>query len=156
MISEIISISIQADGREYVTEQHIDQFGFAHTVEYLADSGTDRAALLTEHAARLTAQLRQSEMDRWLAIVKEGQPIPVDGCRYVTRNEAFAYCFRSLVFDPDPSALYKAAWMVPYFSDEEFAGMGFDSAQISTVRDSAGKLNQANAILASVTPLETQ
>lgn len=154
MTSEIISISPQSDGRAYVTERHTDQFGAAHTVEYLADKNSDCDALLTEHAAQLTAQLRQSELDSWLTQVRDGQPIPVGGCRYVARNEAFAYCFRALVFDPDVQSFYHAAWMVPYFTDDEFTAMGFTSEQITDIRDRASTLAQAKALLDSVTPLE--
>lgn len=154
MTSEIISISPQADGRAYITERHVDQFGVAHNMEYLADADTDRDAMLQTRAEQLAEQLRQSELDSWLAEVKQGKPIPVDGCKYVTRDEAFTYCFRSLVFDPDVQALYPAAWMVPYFTDKEFSIMGFTAGQITDIRTRAATLNQAKAMLNSVTPLE--
>ena len=154
MTSEIISISPQADGRAYITERHVDQFGVAHTMEYLADAETDRDGTLQTHADQIEAGLKQSELDSWLSDVRQGQPIPVDGCRYVTRDEAFTYCFRSLVFDQDVQALYPAAWMVPYFTDVEFAAMGFSAEQITDIRGRATTLNQAKALLDSVTPLE--
>lgn len=154
MTSEIVATSPQSDGRAYVTERHVDQFGVAHNMEYLADAETDRDAMLQTHADQLAEQLRQSELDSWLADVKQGKPIPVGGCKYVTRDEAFTYCFRSLVFDPDVQALYPAAWMVPYFTNEEFAAMGFTSDQITDIRGRASTLAQAKALLDSVTPLE--
>ena len=154
MQSTLLIISPQSDGRSYVTERHVDQCGVAHIIEYLADAETDRDAMLQTHADQLAEQLRQSELDSWLADVKQGKPIPVGGCKYVTRDEAFTYCFRSLVFDPDVQALYPAAWMVPYFTDAEFAAMGFTAEQTTEIRTRAGTLNQAKSLLNSVTPLE--
>lgn len=154
MQSTLLTFLTQSDGRAYVTERHVDQFGMAHSMEYLADAETDRDAMLQTHADQLAEQLRQSELDSWLADVKQGKPIPVGGCKYVTRDEAFTYCFRSLVLDPDVQALYPAAWMVPYFTDAEFAAMGFTAEQIITIRESADKLSQAKALLDDVTPLE--
>lgn len=154
MQSILLTILPQTDGRAYVTERHVDQFGVAHNIGYLADADTDRDVMLQAHAERLAEQLRQSELDSWLAEVKQGKPIPVDGCKYVTRDEAFTYCFRSLVFDPDVQALYPAAWMVPYFTDAEFAAMGFTPDQITGIRDRAATLAHAKALLNSVTPLE--
>lgn len=154
MISEIVAISPQSDGRAYVTERHVDQFGVAHNIGYLADADTDRDAMLLIHAAQIEAGLKQLELDHWLSEVRQGKPIPVDGCRYVTRDEAFTYCFRSLAFDADVRALYPAAWMVPYFTDEEFTAMGFTAEQITDIRGRAATLAQAKALLDSVTPLE--
>jgi hypothetical protein len=154
MNSVIFAIAPQVDGRVYITEHHTDQFGLIHTQEYLSDAEADHTALLSTHAAQIGAQLRQSELDSWLSEVRQGNPIPADGCKYVTRDEAFAHCFRTLVFDPDVSALYPAAWMVPYFADEEFTAMGFTGDQIATIRATADKLTQAKALLDTVVPLE--
>ena len=150
MQSELISTLPQADGRAYVRERHIDALGVTHEVEYLAGPDTDYTAVMLARAPQIEAELRQSELDRWLAEVREGNPIPVDGTRYVTREEAFAHCFQTLAFDPNPQGLYKAAWMIPYFSDAELAVIGFTPSQLAKIRVNSDKLNQAREILASV------
>jgi hypothetical protein len=155
MISTIASTSLQEDGRAYVTESHTDQFGIDHHVEYLSEKTDDRAAILSEHAEQLAASLVQTELEHWLSVVESGEPIPVDGCKYVARNQAFAYCFQTLCFSPDVSRFYKIAWVVPYFTDTEFVDMGFSMAQIAQIRTNAVTLINANTLLTSVTPLES-
>jgi hypothetical protein len=53
----------QADGRNYVTEAHIDSAGGVHHIAYLAEAGADRAALLAVHAARLAESLAAAEFE---------------------------------------------------------------------------------------------
>lgn len=156
MIAEIVSITPQIDGRSYVRERHTDQFGIAHEIEYLADAGVDHGAAMATHAETLAEELKQAELASWLATVRQGNPIPVDGCRYCSRMEAFAYCFQSLVFDADSAALYKAAWMVPLFSDDELLAMGFTGNQVAEIRARVATLEQARKLLESVTPLEAE
>lgn len=153
MTSEIIKILPQADGRAYVRERHTDQFGIAHEIEYLAAPGTDYQAVMLARAPRIVEELRQSELARWLSEVSEGNPIPVDGPRYVSRDEAMAHCFRSLALSPNPQALYRAAWMIPYFTDAEFTAAGFTVAQTAEVRARAATLDQARQMLDTVTPV---
>lgn len=152
--SEIISLSPQADSRVYVRECHTDHSGGRHYVEHLAESGSDHSLLMIQRVPQLEAQLQQTELDRWLAVVRDGQPIPADGCIHVTRDQAMGYVFRSLAFDPDPQALYKASWMVPYFTDTELSALGFDATQITAIRTKSDILNQARLLLESVTPIE--
>lgn len=153
MTSEIISILSQANGRAYVRERHTDLHGIIHEVEYLAAAGADYQATMLTRAQRIEAELRQTELAHWLSEVREGVPIPVDGTRYVSREEAFAHCFQTLAFDPNPQGLYKAAWMIPYFTDSELAVIGFTPAQLAKIRVNSDKLNQAREILATVEAL---
>lgn len=153
MTSEIISILPQADGRAYVRERHTDPYGIAHEVEYLAESGTDYQAVMLARAPRIEAELQQGELDQWLAVVRAGNPIPVDGCRYVTRDEAMTYCLRILALSPDPQALYRAAWMIPYFTDSEFLAAGFTAEQTAEVRARAATLDLARKMLDTVSPV---
>lgn len=153
MTSEIISILPQSDGRAYVRERHTDDLGAVHEVEYLADPGADYQAVMLARAPRITADLRQGELDKWLSVVRDGNPIPTDGCRYVSRNEAMAYCLRTLAFDPNPQGLYKAAWMIPYFTDAEFAAAGLTAGQTAEVRTRAATLDQARQMLDTVAPV---
>lgn len=150
MISEIVSILPQADGRAYVRERHTDQYGIAHEVEYLAAAGTDYHAVMLARAQQIANELRQRELEYWLSEVREGHPIPVDGTRYVTREEAFAYCFKTLAFDPNPQESYRAAWMISYFTDDELIAFGFTPAQVVQIRENGAKLDQARELLGSV------
>lgn len=153
MTSEIISIWPQSDGRAYVRERHTDDFGAVHEVEYLVDPGADYQAVMLARAPRITADLRQGELDKWLSVVRDGNPIPVDGCRYVSRDEAMVYCLRTLALSPDPQALYRAAWMIPCFTDTEFAAAGFTVTQTAEVRARAATLDQARQMLDTVAPV---
>lgn len=153
MTSEIISILPQADGRAYVRERHTDDYGIAHEVEYLAPPGTDYQAVMFARAPRITADLRQGELDKWLSVVRDGNPIPVDGCRYVSRDEAMAYCLRTLALSPDPQVLYRAAWMIPCFTDTEFAAAGLTAGQTAEVRTRAATLDQSRQMLDTVAPV---
>ncbi len=51
----------QADGRSYVTEQHTDDIGAVHVIEYLAVAGADYTAIRTARASAISQQLAEAE-----------------------------------------------------------------------------------------------
>lgn len=154
MTSTIVTIEEQIDGRRYVTEKHIDSTNTEHIVEYLADVDTDTNKMLETHASTISDLLKELELNSWLNKVKNGEAVPLSGCLYVTREEVFKYCFDNMAFSKDVADFYKAAWMVPYFTDEEFVAMGFTTEQITGIRSNAAILAEANNLLNTVTPLE--
>lgn len=55
--SSITSEAVQADGRSYVSELHVDSDGNQYTFESLLGPEVDRALLLANRAAELNSQL---------------------------------------------------------------------------------------------------
>lgn len=51
----------QADGRRYVTEEHVDSASAVHLVTYLAAVGTDYVAIRDARAIDLATQLADEE-----------------------------------------------------------------------------------------------
>lgn len=51
----------QADGRRYVTEQHTDDLGAVHLIDYLAAVGADYVAIRTARAAQINEALAEAE-----------------------------------------------------------------------------------------------
>lgn len=51
----------QIDGRREVVETHVDGSGNVHEARYLADDGTDYAAVMTARAAAIEAKLAAGE-----------------------------------------------------------------------------------------------
>lgn len=72
MTSEIIGTYPQSDGRQYVTERHVDQLAKEYFVEYLAEIGMDIQAKLDEHAARIWQNCIDGEIVKWLNKLEDG------------------------------------------------------------------------------------
>jgi len=53
----------EVDGRQYVTETHVDQYGVAITADYLADVGADFNAIMAARAVQLSQSLIDGEIE---------------------------------------------------------------------------------------------
>lgn len=56
----------QIDGRRYVTETHVDQYGETYTREYLAAVGADYQAIADAQATVISQQLIDMEIEQVL------------------------------------------------------------------------------------------
>lgn len=56
----------QVDGRRWVTERHTDSASTIHVCEYLADVGTDYAAVMSSRVALLNERLANEDTVRLL------------------------------------------------------------------------------------------
>lgn len=55
---------LEACGRRWVREAHVDDLAVVHVREYLGEaSGQDRSAILAAHAAELNEMLAQAELE---------------------------------------------------------------------------------------------
>lgn len=80
--SQIVSSSVQVDGRSLVKERHIDHHGVTHEKEYLADVGLDVEAVLTARAVNLGAALDMRGLVEAEAVNFE---VPLTRIQYVRR-----------------------------------------------------------------------
>lgn len=51
----------QRDGRRWAEERHTDQLGLVYVYRYLADAGTDTAAIMAARAPQVAAELERIE-----------------------------------------------------------------------------------------------
>lgn len=73
--------TVQANGRRYVREDHVDQLARHYLIEYLAAIGADYVAIRTARAVQLSAQLIAQEIDAALLI--DANPT----LEYATKND---------------------------------------------------------------------
>lgn len=88
--SEIIEDSPQADGRRWITEQHVDQLGLAYEFRYLADADADPAGRLASRAAELDAELTAVEIAANLSAVLADGPAAQLTFSYSTQVQSIA------------------------------------------------------------------
>ena len=59
----VLSPAPEIDGRRYVTETHVDQYGVAVIADYLADVGADYNAIMAARATQLSQSLIDGEIN---------------------------------------------------------------------------------------------
>lgn len=65
--SEIVEDAPQRDGRRWVRERHTDHLGAAHEFLYMAEAGTDAAAVMAARVPVIEAMLAEAEIEANLA-----------------------------------------------------------------------------------------
>ena len=82
--SQVASDSPQIDGRRWITEQHLDQFGEDHPVSYMADAGFDAVDACAVRDAGISAQMAQAEI---AANIQMGMTMGAAAIGQLTFNE---------------------------------------------------------------------
>jgi len=109
MISRIISVHPQNDGRAFVAEQHVDDYGIAHRFEYLAERDADWEKILEERARLLPAQLATAELERGFADLEKFDPTSL---RYASKEQALAFVRERFRTAQGSEAAAIAAWLL--------------------------------------------
>lgn len=82
VLSEIVSETVQADGRAYVRERHLDDKGKEYIFEPLLTPDVDRNAMLAARAAELNKQLASREA---AAAAVSGTTLPISKLAFLKR-----------------------------------------------------------------------
>jgi hypothetical protein len=109
MISRIISVHPQKDGRTFVAEQHVDDYGIAHRFEYLAERDADWEKILEERARLLPAQLAAAELEQGFADLEK---FDLSSLRYASKEQALAFVRERFRTAQGSEAAAIAAWLL--------------------------------------------
>lgn len=147
--SSFVAGQLQADGRRYVLELHIDRVGCEHPVEYGPVGDIDLEVALADHAAALDADLRATQLAHIEAELLAGRnPYPPGKADfdYVTRAESLGWLLARHFNDPAETLIHFAP-LVDLAEDAEFLALGVPQATIDLVR---ARVATAKAIKAQV------
>lgn len=141
----------QQDGRRYVTEAHVDQFGVHWPYEYLAAIGADYAALLATHAARIASAIERGELN---AMLQLGAPLTL---RYVTKAQLGNYFRDAYKVASKEEACRLAKWMLDHIDAGDVTDaqvqnfFGYTTPQYNALKTKFSAQRDAyNAMLAAV------
>ena len=70
--SQIIEDSLQADGRRWVTEQHISAIGNKYSVTYLCEAGVNAETVMDARVPQINQQLKDTEIAVYLNDIENG------------------------------------------------------------------------------------
>jgi hypothetical protein len=97
---------VQADGRRYVVEDHVDEFSRHHLVEYLAASDADYVAIRAARATQIGLRLIANEIEA--ALLVDADPV----LEYATKPD-FAPVMREAYRDATQvQCAYLANWII--------------------------------------------
>lgn len=147
--SSFVAGQPQADGRRYVRELHIDRVGRAHEIEYGPVGDIDLETALSQHAARLENDLRDTQLLQIEAALLAGRnPYPAGKADfdYVTRAESLGWLLARHFNDPAETLIHFAP-LVDLAEDAEFLALGVSQPMIDAVR---ARVAGAKAIKAQI------
>ena len=107
--SKIVSVHPQKDGRAFVAEQHVDDYGIAHRFEYLAERDADWEKILGERARMLPGQLAAAELERGFADLEK---FDLTSLRYASKEQALAFVRDRFRAAQGSEAAAIAAWLL--------------------------------------------
>jgi|GEM_PF-6650443 len=84
--SNIIADSKQADGRRWVTEEHVDSGGVGHRVTYMSGAQADAESAMNARVASVDESLSESEISRYINRIERG--LNVVGLDYTETDQA--------------------------------------------------------------------
>lgn len=151
LISTFVVGVPQKDGRCYVQEDHVDQFGVHWPYEYLADAGADFAGLLASHAATVAAMIQKLELN---AMLQLGAPLTL---QYVTKADLGDYFRARYKAASKEEACRLAKWLLDHIDAGDFTDVqvqnffGLTAAQYTAMKARASNMRDAyNAMLAAL------
>jgi hypothetical protein len=141
----------QRDGRSYVNEDHVDQFGVHWPYEYLAAVGADYAALLALHADNVARAIERGELN---AMLQTGALLTL---KYVTKADLGNYFRAAYQAATREEACRLAKWLLDHIDAGDFtdaqvqAFFGLTTMQYNAMKARASTMrDNYNTMLSAV------
>jgi hypothetical protein len=153
IISSTVTVEgAQVDGRFWVYEVHTDNVGLEWRVDYLADAGTNYNADATARAPILADQLRTSEIETNINMIKQLGALAVPTFNYSTKLQQAPYLREAYKTMTETEAVFAGEFLAG-FTDAQLANaFNISLQQVANLR--ANKLTPAVATAADIRAAE--
>lgn len=145
--SELVSVSPQTDGRSWIDERHVDNYGREYRRTYLADADADLSGALAAYALTILPQRRTAEIAANIdAVLKMGlNASPV--FEYSTMAENVTVMASNLSSAEPWQTVMLAQYISSLSPENQQANVGMTPAQVSLLEDmTQGVFSQMQAL----------
>jgi hypothetical protein len=138
----------QVDGRRQVTEKHVDHMNVAHIYSWLAAEGVDPTPVVAGRVAGLLAQLKDNEIERNLAVIKNDGQLAVTVLNYSTIDENFSVVRAYYLTATRVEAIFIGDFMSARTNAQLQSLFGMNNTQVNNLR--TNKLTPAATAAATI------
>jgi hypothetical protein len=146
--STIVDDSPQIDGRRWITESHVDQFGEDRRVMYLCAADADVQAVMLSRAARVYDETVQGEIQNNISQITSIGALAVPVFKYSTVAQNVAALRAAYQSATRNEAIFMGEFLSSLTNVQLQNAFGLTAGQVTTLR--ANKLTPAAALAADI------